>query len=71
MDYHTSQSSGVCSDKSLSIFIDNKELILNKRSWEKLIRRNGALMNSQGIESTRITSDSLKHSTSIDMKSFE
>lgn len=52
MDCHTSQSSGVCSDKSLSIFIDNKELILNK---------NGALMNSQGIESTRITSGSLKH----------
>ena len=36
MDYHTSQSSGVCSDKSLYIFIDNKELILNKKVMGKV-----------------------------------
>lgn len=36
MDYHTSQSSGVCFDKSLSIFIDNKELILNKKVMGKV-----------------------------------
>ena len=36
MDYQTSQSSGVCSDKSLSIFIDNKEVILNKKVMGKV-----------------------------------